>query len=258
MVNPSQRLELMREAGHRACEKILEVRSDIITIYIVGSVARGDIHGKSDLDVVAVKEQGDYEEERMSSSMLLGEVKESGFSIDIFYIPRHLWEEELYHSWGSEWEVEASSIVDALILYDPKGIMEKAKQDFKSYPVEMRRRSIENIFNRLRNFGEAVWYHYVNTNYDAEAIFSKFYAMEALRILFPINHVYLKADKYIFKQLEQLERKPPNYLEKCLDLLWFKSQNVNHDEATWIINTVSETRKAIENEIRSLGLLEKP
>ena len=78
--------------------------------------------------------------------------------------------------------------------------------------------------------------------------------MEALKILFPINRIYLKADKYIFKQIKELERKPPNYLEKCLSLLRFKSQNVDYKEATWLINRVSEIRKAIENTINRMGL----
>lgn len=243
MVNLSQGLETMREAAQHVCERILEKRSDIIAIYIIGSVARGDIHQKSDVDLIVLIEQGDFKEERF---------KELSCNFDICYFPLELWKEELYYSWGSEWEVEASSIVDSLILYDPKRLVERTKEEFATYPEEKRRKGIRNIYDQMIKFSQAVWHHYVNNNYDIESIFSKFYAMQALKILFPLNKVYLKDDKDIFKQVEKLQEKPPSYLQKCSSLFSFKSQNVNYDEATWIINTVSETKRVIETKISSI------
>ena len=95
-------------------------------------------------------------------------------------------------------------------------------------------------------FENAIEYHYLKKSYDIESVFSKMFAMEALRILFPLNRVYLKGDKYIFEQVKDLREKPPDFLEKCLSLLWFKSQNVKYNEATWIIDTVSEIMKIVE------------
>jgi len=242
----NSRLGVLREASRRACERIVRKRSDVIAVYVVGSVARGNIHEKSDVDMMVVVEQGDdFKEERS---------EEIGCNVDIVYSPLNLWKEELYHSWGSDWEVEVSSLVDSLVLYDPHGLIQKAKKDFEVYSEENRRRGIRNIHQKMRGFSESVWYHWLNRNYDIESVFSKLYAMEALRILFPLNRVYLKGDKHIFHQVEELREKPPDYLEKCLSLLWFKSQGLNHDEATWIINTVSEIKKAIEDAIRQLGL----
>jgi len=240
----SNRLETLRKASKRACKQVLGKRSDVLAVYIVGSVARGNIHEKSDVDMMVVVEDGG-DSEREDLEML-------GCSVDIFYVPLKLWKEELHDSWGSEWEVEASSIVDSLVLHDPKGLVQKTKKELETYPEEKRRKGIRNIRDKMAHFSEAVWYHYVNRNYDTEPIFSKLYAMQALRILFPLNKVYLKGDKYIFKQVEELEERPPDYLEGCLSLLHFKSQNVNRSEATWIINTVSETKEAIEAKIRSL------
>lgn len=240
---------MMREACKRECQRILEKRSDILAVYIIGSVAWGDIHEKSDVDLIALKEQGDYEEERKSPLDTMGEAA-SEFNIDIGYLPLWLWDEELYHSWSDDWEMEASSIVNSIILHDPRGIIKKAKRDFETYPEETRKRRIKNLLQRLRHYGETVWYHYVNKNYDIESLFSKLFVMEALKILFPLNRVYLRDDKYIFKQIADLERKPLSYLDNCHNLLWFKCQNVNQTEATWIMNIVRETRKAIEAEVR--------
>ncbi len=235
------RLETLREASRLACKRVLEKRSDVIAVYVVCSVARGNIHERSDVDIIVVIEQGDdFERESL---------EELGCSIDIFYNPLKLWKEELYYSWGSEWEVNASSVVDSLVLYDRDGLIQKTKEELETYPEEKRRRSIRNIHDKMTNFSEAVWYHYINKNYDIESIFSKLYAMESLKILFPINKVYLKADKHMFKQVEELQEKPPDYLKRCLSLLWFKSQNVNNNEATWVINTVNEIKKAIEAKI---------
>jgi len=240
------RLGILREASRRACERILGKRSDVIAVYIIGSVARGKIHEKSDVDMMVVAEQGDdFREERS---------EELGCNVDIVYSPLILWKEEIYHSWGSDWEVEVSSLVDSLVLYDPRGLVQKAKKDFEVYPEENRSRGIRNIHQKMRGFSESVWYHWLNRNYDVESVFSKLYAMEALRILFPLNRVYLKGDKHVFHQVEELSEKPLGYLEKCLSLLWFKSQDVNSDEAAWVINTVSETKKAIEDTIHQLRL----
>ena len=174
-----QRLKEMRDAGKRVCRKILDKRNDVIAVYIEGSVARGDIHEKSDVDIVAVKEEGEYEEERRSPIRTLDEVDDSAFSIDIGYIPLGLWKEELYHNIGSEWECEVSTVVDSIILYDPKGLVTEAKEHFKLYPEDRRRMTIKNILDRLKGFSESVWYHYVNKNYNIESLFSKFFAMEA-------------------------------------------------------------------------------
>jgi hypothetical protein len=142
--------------------------------------------------------------------------------------------------------MEASNIVNSIILYDPRGIIKKAKEDFQIYPEETRKRRIKNLLQKLQNLGETTWFYYVNKNYDIESIFSKLFAIMALRVLFPINRVYLIGDKHLFKQLVDLEQKPPGYLENCYNLLWFKCQDVNQPEANWIVDIVKETRKAIE------------
>ena len=95
---------------------------------------------------------------------------------------------------------------------------------------------------------------YLKGNYDIESIFSKLFTIEALRILFPLNRVYLKGDKYLFEQVKNLKT-PPGFLEKCFSLLWFKSRDVKREEAIWIVNTVSEIRKTLEKEINSLNIV---
>jgi hypothetical protein len=122
----------------------------------------------------------------------------------------------------------ASSLVDSLVLYDPKEIFEKAKSEFKPYPEEMRTENVRNFHEWMVGFSEAVWYHYVKKTCEDKSIFSKLYAMEALRILFPINRVYLQTDKRIFEQLKELPNKRHGYAEKCLALLRFKSQDLIH------------------------------
>jgi len=240
----SSKLATLREASRLVCERVLKNRSDIIAVYVVGSVARGNIHEQSDVDMCVLTKHGDNPERE--------NYIELSCSVDVVYAPLHLWKERLYHGVGSEWEIDASNIVDSLILYDPDGFIQKTKKELETYPEEKRRKNILQIYDKMGWFGEAVWYHFTNKNYDIESIFSKFYAMQALKILFPLNQVYLKSDKHIFKQVEELKEKPANYLQKCLSLLWFKNQDVNHDEATWIINSVSETKKDIESKVRSL------
>jgi len=241
----NSRLETLREASRRACKRVLKNRSDVVAVYVVGSVARGNIHEKSDVDMGVLVEHGDKPER---------ENIELGCSVDIVYVPLHLWKEKLYHGVGSEWEIDASNIVDSLILYDPNRLIQNTKTELKAYPEEKRKQSILHAFDRMGWFGEAVWYHYLKKNYDVESVFSKLFALEALKILFPLNRVYLKGDKYIFEQVGDLQEKPLGFLEKCLSLLWFKSQDVNHDEATWIINTDSEIKKIMDAKVRSLEL----
>jgi len=238
------RLETLREASRRVCSRILQKRSDVVAVFVVGSVARGNIHEQSDVDMSVLIEHGDNPERE--------NFKELGCNVDIVYAPLHLLKERLDYGVGSEWEIDASNIVDSLVLYDPNGLIQKTKRELEVYPEEKRRKNILHIYDKMGWFNNSVWYHYLKKNYDVESVFSKFFAMQALKILFPLNRVYLKGDKYIFEQVEELQEKPPKYLQKCLSLLWFKSQNVTNDEATWIINTVSEINKAIEANIRQL------
>ena len=240
----NSRLETLREASRNACRRILEKRSGVVAIYVVGSVARGNIHEQSDVDMSVLIEHGDNPERE--------KFEELGCSVDIVYAPLHLWKERLYSSIGSEWEIFASNIVYSLILYDPNGLIKKTKKELEVYPEEKKKQNILQIYDKMGWFSEAVWHHYLKKNYDIESVFSKFFAMQALKILFPLNQVYLKSDKHIFEQVEELKEKPPNFIEKCLSLMWFKNQNVKYDEATWIINTVSDINKAAGTRIRSL------
>lgn len=114
--------------------------------------------------------------------------------------------------------------------------------------------SIKLTYERMASHSEAVGYHYMNKGYDIESIFSKLYAMEALKILFPLNRVYLNDHKHIFEQLAELREKPPDYLQRCLSLLRSKSRDVNRDQATRIANNVWKTQKAIRAKMRSLEL----
>ncbi len=80
-----------------------------------------------------------------------------------------------------------SNILDSIVLYDPSGLIRGIKQKFRVYPEEKRRENILHHFHRMGWFENAVKYHYFKKNYDIESIFSKLFAIEALRILFPLN-----------------------------------------------------------------------
>jgi len=240
------RLEGLREASQLACKRIIKKRSDIVAIYVVGSVARGNVHEKSDIDVMCLVRQGNASERES--------IKVMGCSADVFYVPIKLWKGEFDGRSGSDWEIEASSIIDSLVFYDPSGFIRKTKDELMVYPKEKQRMSVKLTYERMTGFSEAVGYHYMNKSYDIESIFSKLYAMEALKILFPLNRVYLKDYKRIFEQLVELPEKPPDYLRKCLSILRSKSRDVNRDQATRIINDIWNTKKVIKAKMCSLGL----
>jgi len=240
------RLGALREASELACERIIKKRSDVTAVYVVGSVARGNVHGESDIDMMCLVKQ-----EKISRRE---NMKVMGCSADIFYVPIKLWKEEFDGRSGSDWEIEASSVVDSLVLHDPSGFIRKAKEELMVYPEERRRMNISLTYDRITGFSEAVWYHYMSRSYDIESIFSKLYAMEALRILFPLNRVYLKDHKHMFEQMEGLPEKPLGYVRKCLGLLRSKSQGVNRDQARRIINDVWKTKRAIKAKMSSLEL----
>jgi len=91
-------------------------------------------------------------------------------------------------SGASDWEIDASNIVDSLILYDPNDLIQKTKKELEKYPEEKRRKNILQNYDKMGCFGEAVRYHFTNKNYNIESIFSKFYAMQALKILVAFNN----------------------------------------------------------------------
>lgn len=89
------RLEKLREASQLTYKRIIEKRSDIVAVYVVGSVARGNIHEKSDIDMVCLIKQGSVSERES--------IKVLGCSADVFYVPIKLWKEEFNSRSGSDW-----------------------------------------------------------------------------------------------------------------------------------------------------------
>ena len=241
----NERLRVLREAGRRVCGRLVEGRRDVVAVFIVGSAARGGVHEASDVDLcVLVGEEGRPVRES---------IQELGCRVDVAYVPLRLWMERLRRGVGSMWEIGVSSILDSIVLYDPTGIVERVRRELAAYPEGKR---VENVLHHLHLMGwyeNAVEHHYARGNYDVESIFSKLFAVEALRILFPLNGVYLKGDKYLFEQVESLEA-PPGYLEKCFSLLWFRSRGVERGEAKWILDTVLEARRVVEREVRRRGI----
>lgn len=239
----NKRLEALREAGQRVCRRLLEARFDIVAIIIVGSVARGNIHENSDVDLCVLVRHGEHPERER--------IRELNCDVEVVYTPLRLWRERLYRGLGSMWEIELSNIMDSLVLYDPYGIVREVKERFKTYPEEKRRMNILEVFHKMGWYKEAVRYHYLKGNYNIQSVFSKMYVIEVLKILFPLNRVYLKGEKHLFEQVKKLKDIPPGLLEKCLSLLWFKSQDVKREEATWILETVSYIWRLIDDKIHS-------
>jgi len=242
----SEKLKTLREVTRRVCDKLIKSRRDIVAVLVVGSVARGNIHEMSDVDMCVLIKEGSEPRREV--------LQKPNCSVDIVYIPLRLWKERLQRDVGSMWEINVSNILDSIVLYDPANLIKKIKQELNDYPEEKRRENILYHFHMIGWYENAVKYHYLRGNYDIESIFSKLFAIEALRILFPLNRVYLKGDKHLFEQVKSLKA-PSGFLEKCLSLLWFKNRGVKREEATWIMNTVSELRKILENEIRLLNLI---
>ena len=242
----SEKLKILREIIRQVCDELIKSRQDIVAVFVVGSVARGNIHEMSDVDMCVLVKEGNEPKREI--------IQKSNCSIDIVYVPLRLWKERLQRDIGSMWEINVSNVLDSIVLYDPTGLIKRIKRELSEYPEEKRRENILHHFHMVGWYENAVKYHYLKGNYDIESIFSKLFAIEALRILFPLNRVYLKGDKYLFEQVKSLKT-PPGFLEKCFSLLWFKSRGVKREEAIWIVNTVSEIKKTLEKEIHSLGLL---
>jgi len=206
-----ERLKILKKASQHVCERLVKSRRDIVAVFVVGSVARGDIHEASDVDM-CILVSGEDKPKRES-------IQKLGCKVDITYVPLRLWMERLRRDVGSMWEINASSILDSIILYDPTGLVQRIKQELSVYPKGERK---ENILHHLHMMGwyeNAVKHHYLRKNYDVESIFSKLFAIEALRILFPLNCVYLRGDKYLFEQVKDLDRGCPNTIMAVISLI---------------------------------------
>ncbi len=240
-----ERLKALRKIAQNICEELVRDRRDIIAVLVVGSVARGNVHEESDIDMCVLTKEGDKPKREFMSK--------SGFKADIVYVPLKLWMERLWRDIGSMWEINVSNILDSIVLYDPTGLVKRIKKEFSKYPEEKRKQNILYHFHMMGWYQNSAKYHYLKGNYDIESIFSKLFAIEALKILFPLNGVYLKGDKYLFEQVKNLKA-PSGYLKKCFDLLWFRTKGINHEEATWIMNTISEIMDIAKEEVMRFGL----
>ncbi len=105
-----EKLRILRRAGQRVCERLIKSRRDVVAVFIVGSVARGDIHEASDVDMcVVIREEGKPGRES---------IQELGCKVDVAYVPLRLWLEKLWRDVGSMWEINVSSILNSIILYE--------------------------------------------------------------------------------------------------------------------------------------------
>ncbi len=195
MEDLSNRLvERMRTVARSLADSLVIRFGDRIEgIMVQGSVARGDVHESSDVDMVVFIAGGD----RLGYGSVCETFRDSGIGVDVDYVSLDRVAGELSTLLGPDWEMTSSALGDALVLYDRDGRVAKVKRENQGYPLEMRIRNLSYLHGKMQDMGEAVYHAWIREEYRDALVYSRMFAERVLQMMFPLFGVKLSAEKHL-------------------------------------------------------------
>lgn len=186
-MNASDRLVDMRRVAERIAQDLLtRLGSQVEAVMVEGSVARGDIHEHSDIDLVVFLDPVGLSKGRASGLSLAESLEVRGYHVDIGYGLLDDALAELSQLYGPDWEKQSSFFGDALILYDREGRLARAKRQNRFFSKKMRQRNAKRVYDNMLDLDEAAGTAWRLGNYREASIFCSMYAERCLRIVFPL------------------------------------------------------------------------
>lgn len=143
----------MRKAANEVSERLAE-NGDVVGVILVGSVASGEIHEKSDIDLIVIS---NLPRKRLPSSEFRAI---DDFQVEIHYNSakhfRHTFDDEQYRDEGSAWfsaNFCLQTLRDAVILQDKEGRLSAWKE--KALLWRWRSSEIQPVFAQSRSLLQA-------------------------------------------------------------------------------------------------------
>jgi predicted nucleotidyltransferase len=246
-------MDMRRVAQQIADGLVARFRSRIEAVMVEGSVARGDIHPHSDIDLVVFIDKASLRTSK--TDLPLGESLEVGsYHVDIGYCLLDEALAELNDLYGPDWEKQSSSISDGLILYDKTGRVTEAEEANKGYDEKMRLHNAKRLWDNMLDLDEAAGTAWDLGHYRDASIYAAMYAERCLRTLFPIRGRKMSVDKRLLEHALGLVG-DPDISDKILMLLRhpFRGEE-ERQEAAMVLNAMVEVKEWVLTQIKEAGL----
>lgn len=189
----------------------LKTKEEIIGIIIGGSVAHGYANETSDIDIMIVLSNEDYEKalvnydvgyfERDSTPYEGGYVDGKCVSVD--FITK-------VAKYGSE--PARFAFKDAFVTYSAIEGLDTLVQDASRYPVEKKEESISKFYAQFETWR---WYYYEGLKRDNRLLMDYSitnYIYFAGRLILALNETLFPSYKWFLKELEQVDNKPEHFM----------------------------------------------
>jgi predicted nucleotidyltransferase len=211
----------MYEHHKKAIETItnkLESRSEVLGVILGGSVAHGFANEKSDIDLMIVLSDQEYERAKKAANISYYETEatpyEEGY-VDGKYTSAAFIKRVIES--GSE--PARFAYKDAIVTYSEIPGLEQLVKDAARYPVE---RKQENMVKFYAQFEAWKWYYYEGLKRSNEYLMDfslPNYVLFAGRLILAYNETLYPYHKWFLKVLESVEQKPAGLLDQISGVL---------------------------------------
>jgi len=222
--------------------------SRVESVWVFGSLARGEADEFSDLDMAALIEKSRFsefmQESREDKWASLGAegwmdkwgdkfiTKDIPFSVDYLTLDRIS-----TCGWDELEQVECvlAGIVHSKAMYDPKGALKRLKKRFSVYPEQLRRRRIVQLDDDIAMYAYLAEIEIRRKDYVKASYFLRDATRQLAYLLFPLNGRYLVSKRNILDRVTDLSNVPNGFSDLLLSVLF----DLKPDEST--MNSASKS-----------------
>ncbi|WP_310832522.1 nucleotidyltransferase domain-containing protein [Paenibacillus pedocola] len=200
----------------------LGARQDVLGIIIGGSIAHGYASETSDLDVMIVLSEEDYQQALRTGDIGFFETESTpyeggyvdGKCVSVEYIRK-------VAEYGSE--PARFAFKDAIVSYSRLNGLEELIHTAASYPLDNKEENIQKFYAQLETWK---WYFYEGLKRSNQLLmdYSRTnYVLFAGRLILAYNETLFPSYKWLLKELEKAEKKPDKFMKLMNDVIELKT-----------------------------------
>ncbi|WP_040950225.1 nucleotidyltransferase domain-containing protein [Gorillibacterium massiliense] len=190
----------------------LAAREDVLGVIIGGSVAHGFAAESSDIDIMIVLSEEDYQKTLKHSDVVYFETESCSYKdgyVDGKYISVDFIEKVA--AFGSE--PAKFAFQGAFVTYSRFPELERLVRDASVYPVDMKAERYNAFYAQFETWR---WYYYEALKRNNKLLIDyslSQYVMFAGRLILAYNETVFPSYKWFLKVLEQTEHKPEDFMQ---------------------------------------------
>ena len=200
----------------------LKLREDVIGIIIGGSVAHGFANENSDIDLMLILSDEDYEKALKTGNINYYETEATPYEGG--YVDGKCTSIDYIKNTAAEGSEPARfAFKDAFVSYSKIDGLEQLVKDASSYPVERKQENMEKFYAQFEAWR---WYYYEGMKRNDEYLINisiSNYVLFAGRLILAYNETLFPYHKWFMRVLEGVNNKPDNLIAYMNDVLKSKS-----------------------------------